>query len=374
MGKPVNKAVSAIELFSAAGRADLHGVGLAMPDAGANQVPEFIHLLPAGEIRTADGRGPYKVANAQALIAESLKGDRKLVIDINHATDLLAGRGEDAPAFGWIVDLEARQDGIWGKVEWTSKGRRKVAGREYRYISPALHRDGKFNVRAILRASLVNNPNLLGLTELNQEQDMNLLEQLRKRLGLDADASEEAIMTSVESLQSSVTDLQGQMSQVVAAAKQEDGVKIVDLCAAITEFAGRPEKAEQGIDKDQLVTELQSSLKSATDRISELEGSGKRAKAETFVDTAIREGRVGVKGQRDRFIDLHMKDPANAEAMINDLPKLNSTGTSLLPPKPKDGEAVELNAAQSQVAKLMGIDPKKMAERVAAEGRIQETL
>jgi len=57
------------------------------------------------------------------------------------------GTGDEAPAAGWIVELNVVRDGddrapgIWGRVEWTPRGKRAVAEREYRFVSPAfLHR------------------------------------------------------------------------------------------------------------------------------------------------------------------------------------------------------------------------------------------
>ena len=110
---------------------------VALPE-DTEAAPEWVHLLPAGEIQTGDGRGPYRVADAVALLAASLTEDDRLPIDENHATDLAAPEGRPAPARGWIVELQARADGIWGRVEWTREGKRLVLGRAYRGISPVI--------------------------------------------------------------------------------------------------------------------------------------------------------------------------------------------------------------------------------------------
>ncbi|QRY97257.1 hypothetical protein JT366_08575 [Sphingomonas paucimobilis] len=92
-------------------------------DATEGKVPEWVHLLPAGPVRTADGRGPYRVNDIHSIVSASMAGG-KLVLDECHATDLAAPRGESAPARGWIVELQARADGVWGKVDWTPEGAR----------------------------------------------------------------------------------------------------------------------------------------------------------------------------------------------------------------------------------------------------------
>jgi len=151
-------------------------------------VPRWVHLLPAGEIKTRDGRGPYQVANMAALAASSLAAaNGKMVLDENHATDLAAPKGDPAPARGWIVDLQARGDGMWGRVDWTSEGERRMADREYRGVSPVIAHLADGTITGVLRASLVNQPNFVGLTSLHMmdgstemgEVDRAVAKQLR---------------------------------------------------------------------------------------------------------------------------------------------------------------------------------------------------
>ncbi len=94
--------------------------------ANGDGVPEWVHLLPAGVVRTVDGRGPYHCTSLQSVA--DLLGGKRLPIDENHATDK-GGKalGMPAPARGWIVALEARDDGLWGQVEWTGEGRKLMA-------------------------------------------------------------------------------------------------------------------------------------------------------------------------------------------------------------------------------------------------------
>ncbi len=129
-------------------------------------VPEWVQLAPAGTFSGQDGRGPYRLRDPQAVIAASLAGGR-IPIDENHATDLLAPKGEPSPARGWIVGMEARADGLWGRVEWTPSGRTLLTERAYRGISPVFATDPNGTVHRILRAALTNTPNLPQLATLN---------------------------------------------------------------------------------------------------------------------------------------------------------------------------------------------------------------
>lgn len=126
----------------------------------AGGVPEFIHLLPAGTFSGVDGRGPYELGDVAKLIATSLPAGRKLPIDINHSIDLLNKTGKETPAVGWIVALEGRDDGIWGKVEWTAKGQQALADKEYGFVSPVFNAYAAkpHRVVQLLRASLTNDP------------------------------------------------------------------------------------------------------------------------------------------------------------------------------------------------------------------------
>jgi len=129
-------------------------------------VPDWVHLLPMGKFGGADGRGPWTVANALAVIAASMAQGR-LPVDENHATDLAAPAGQPSPARGWIVEMQARPDGIWGRVEWNETGRTMLAARTYRSISPVFIHSPNGAVTQILRAALTNVPNLLQLKALN---------------------------------------------------------------------------------------------------------------------------------------------------------------------------------------------------------------
>jgi phage I-like protein len=152
----------------------------------ATAIPEWLHLLPSGTIKTADGRGPYRVQDAKALMSASMAGG-KLVLDENHATDLAAPKGLPAPARGWIVELQQRLDGIWGRVEWTPEGRRMMGDRQYRGVSPVIQHNLAGTVGAIVRASLTNTPNFTGLVSLHSEGKDKLRQWLIATLPIKAE-------------------------------------------------------------------------------------------------------------------------------------------------------------------------------------------
>lgn len=158
-------------------------------------VPEWIHILPSGTFSGDDGRGPYHVSDPEKLIAASLPtGGRPLPVDYAHGTVLGA---RDGAAAGWITALQARDDGIWAKVEWTKAGRQAVASREYRFISPMLRADGVKNlsgdVTLLSGAGLTNAPNLSQILALNEVERGGAVGAVLQRMQADMDAL--ALMT-----------------------------------------------------------------------------------------------------------------------------------------------------------------------------------
>jgi phage I-like protein len=335
-----------------------------------DDAPEWIQLLPAGEIRTNDGRGPYRVGDAKALMAASLPNGGKLVLDENHSTDIAAPKGQSAPARGWIVELQSRADGIWGRVEWTREGRQMVADKAYRGISPAiLHTKGGV-VSRILRASLINTPNLIGMASLHQEghANMDLMEKLRELLGLASDASEEAILAALAEKLKGGGDqaaLQSAMSSIATAAGLDAGADATAVLAGVQALAA-------GQTDDTLITSLQGKVATLSTELDTLKSGTARDKAIAFVDGAIVAGKPGVKPMRDEYIALHMENPARAEQLIGAIPALQGSRMSGL--QPKTGDAGDLGEADDQVIALMGLDREEYKKALAAGAGKQEAL
>jgi phage I-like protein len=324
--------------------------------------PTEIMLWPAGaSIRTVDGRGPYKVADAVALAAASLQAaGGPLPIDECHATDLAAPRGEPAPARGWIVGIEAHADGsIWGKAEWTPSGAALMADRAYRYISPVIHHSADNQVLSILRASLINRPNLRGMAALHQESNMDFLAKLRAALGLKDDATEEITLTAVKDLKTS-TALQSALAPIAKAAGLKDDADATAILGAVTTLAAGKTDATT-------ITALQAELTTVTTKLNTLQADGAKKTATAYVDGEIAKGRVGVKPLREHYIAMHAVDAARVEKEIGAMPILGASGALVTPPEElKDGK-VALNADQARIAELVGVPKDAVAKKLASE-------
>lgn len=182
--------------------------------------PEWLLLVPPGAFAGRDGRA-YVNADPHAIVA-AFDPAAALPLDWEHATHLRAPQGQDAPAAGWILALEARADGaVWGRVEWTASGAEAVTSRGYRYYSPAyyLGPDGRA-VIGLASAGLTNQPNLR-LPALNrpdpldldpQPEDLPLMlpREITAPLGLPEDATAAQAATAIATLTASLNQAQHQ--------------------------------------------------------------------------------------------------------------------------------------------------------------------
>lgn len=186
---------------------------IALNEAGT--APEWIELIPAGfDVQGRDGRA-WINPDPEAVVAATTARSLPLPLDWEHATETRAPQGLDAPAAGWVEEVAAREGGsIWGRVDWTLRGRAMVEGKppEYRFVSPVFTFDATTGViRRLVSVGLTNTPNLLltalnrhsgdeGTDQLNREPPetpLSIATRLAAALGLAATATEDEIVTAV---------------------------------------------------------------------------------------------------------------------------------------------------------------------------------
>lgn len=172
-------------------------------DRELSGAPDWVHLVPAGTSKARDGRR-FVVTDPQALVRVFEAQALDLAIDYEHQLDRPEARNSGpVPAAGWIKELAARADGIWGRVEWTKRAKELIGNREYRYLSPSMIRDKNTGrVLKINGAGLVHRP-ALHLTALASQEDTmadetTLLERLAALLGISIDDGEDAILDAFE--------------------------------------------------------------------------------------------------------------------------------------------------------------------------------
>ena len=171
-----------------------------------------------------------------------------------------------------------------------------------------------------------------------------------KALGLADDAGEDQILAAIGNLKPQ-TALQSQLGEIgLALGVAQDAAPEAIIAAARAKGTAQPAE----------ITALQSQLAEVTTQLNKLKDDGARDKAVAFVDGAIREGRVGVKPVRDRYIAMHMQDPDGTAALIGALPVI---GGELVP----GGGQMALQSEQSAgdlVAKARAYQAKQKAAGV----------
>jgi phage I-like protein len=154
--------------------------------------PSELMLIPPGKrVVGRDGRS-WNNPDPQGVVSFFQERGLRIPIDLEHATELKAPKGEPAPAVAWCTALEARPDGsIWTKTDWTPKGTEMVLNKEYSYYSPAIVFDkATMNIVGIKSVGLTNTPNFtipaLNREDRQKEASPMELEQMLAALGLPA--------------------------------------------------------------------------------------------------------------------------------------------------------------------------------------------
>jgi phage I-like protein len=291
-------------------------------------IPSRIELVPAAAIVAGrDGR-KWKNSKPKQVALNSNARLPSLPIDENHSTDLAAPKGGASPAFGWMSNLCADENGaIWADVEWTEKGRDALNKKEYRYISPVFYSDEQGEINCILRAALTNTPNLQ-LPALNSEQPENITtedfmdKELCAALGLAETATVNDALAVIEKLKTA-----------------QNAAQSIDLTA----YAPRVE----------LNTALERAV-SAEKQVADLNAAQLKKEAEAAVDEAVKAGKIP-PALKDTYINMcatqagleQFKDiAAKTPAIIDGKPQAPA-GT---PPSSE----VSLNAEDAAFAKAAG--------------------
>ncbi len=282
--------------------------------AAEGAAPDWVQLLPFGEIVARDGRRwSLPKAKAAAVIAASLAiaASADLPFDYDHQSDLaaVAGVGGTAPASGWIKELQARDDGIWARVEWTARAAALIAAKEYRYASPVFNHTKAGEVTAIRRAALTNTPALdlaAVASELNPGDNMDLT-KIAAALGLGAAATEDEILAAIAAMAAPAAAC-ADLAKVRTALKLPDTADGTAICTAIAGM-GEPLTA----------------LASLQAEVNTLKATAATDKATADVDAAIKAGKL-TPAARDHWISLASTNRAQFDSIVGVLPTIVAPG------------------------------------------------
>jgi len=310
-------------------------------------VPEWVHLVPSGAFKGVDGRGPYRLADAKAVVQASMAGG-KLLIDQDHATDKGSALGLAAPARGWIVELDARSDGIWGKVEWTATGQALMAEGAYRGISPVYTHLEDGTVTQLLRASLTNIPNLSQLHTLHHQENGMDLADIRVALGLPETADGPAVLAAAEGMRAQIAAHAAQIDALAAAAGLPAGSAPEKVLVAVQSQGGMVTQ----------VAAMAATITGLETKVGLMSAENAKTAATAFVNAAIAAGKP-IMALKDHYIAQHAIDPARVEKEIGALVSINAGGMGGGGGNPtaSGNSDTDLTDADKAVIAKMALDP-----------------
>ncbi len=228
---------------------------------------EFPH--PAGVVQVLD-------AAAIKAMADSFDPGRKALIDFDHYSDLSsaqkkaiddAGVALPSEAAGWIENVEAREDGLYGLANFNRAGERAIGDEKYRFVSPVWLRrdceqagDGRLRPMRLSKVGLTNEPNIRVIAPIanregaepmagpmcalanaepvenpashiqpDSEPDTKgntiMREKLIEALGLDAEATDEQILEAVTAMKNSKANDEKKDAEIAAAKTEAEEMK-----------------------------------------------------------------------------------------------------------------------------------------------------
>ena len=153
---------------------NLHISAMSFAIGSDDLVKDEAHLLPAGDFAPTDGRvlpvASFKLDEtiAHGVIAKMAARKNDTLIDYEHQSLYASDNGQPVIAAGWFHEMDFRADGLWAiNVRWTETAKRRIAEKEYRYVSAVFAYDEKTGAVAdVISIALTNTPALDGLQSL----------------------------------------------------------------------------------------------------------------------------------------------------------------------------------------------------------------
>ena len=357
----------------------------------AGEPPEWLLLLPAGEIAARDGRR-WRLDDPAAVLAKTreLAGGGDLVFDYEHQSEYTSQNGQPAPAAGWIRELAARAGAIWARVSWTERAAAMIRAREYRYVSPVFHHTRAGRVTEVLRAALTNTPAIdLPALAKSRATEGAVHEQLKRilaKLGLEPD-SEPTVAEADAALARIDPDPPIGLAELAKALGLAATAKAADVLAAakargaelakalgLAETATAAEvlaaaKERPGSEPDATAYVPRAEFDRVATRLNELETSRADEQATAAVDAAIKAGKLA-PAQRDWALATAKKDLAAFQGYVDSAPAIVTPAAPA--PAPGGDPEAALTDEEKAVCRTLGITEdafkKSRASDLAAAG------
>jgi phage I-like protein len=183
-------------------------IDVAAAAAGAEGAPEWIKVAPRGDVTTRDER--RYAFDPEQLVARFAADAVDVPVDIDHGISRKPMFGERADAVGWVKQLQARDDGLYARVEWLEAGRAALAARTHRYISPTFRHTEAGLATWLHSVALVAAPALampaIASAQFEQRNEDHPMKTIALALGLAETADEAACLAAITTLATGKVD------------------------------------------------------------------------------------------------------------------------------------------------------------------------
>lgn len=316
-----------------------------------DEPPSECRLFAMGSNQTSKGVFLFTQKSVQACDEAYKKLGRDLPFDYGHAMNLPAWATQDpaqaGKAAGWFK-LEMRGDGPWAAdIRWTPAAAKMLRDREYRFFSPTVSHTEDGEVMEIRNCALTNEPAtynqkplMLASDPLNPAvlPEKNPMKNLiAVSLAMAVDVPDEAVILRVQKLASTERDLLSELDvkSVDEAFGKLKGLKAVALNAAALET-----------------------------QLAEVKTKQLTADIATVIAAAERDGKV-VPAQVSQLTAMGTASLDGLKAFLAVAPRV--VPVSKTEPAPGAGGDISgLSSEDLAIAKMMKVDPKKIAEQRAA--------
>ena len=326
----------------------------------SDTAPEWIELFPTGPaIRARDDRSWTLFPQ---IVVDAFKANNApLPIDWEHAQAHLAPKGQEAPAAGWITDVQERTGSIWGRVEWGAKAAQQIVERAYRFVSPDFQYRKDGVITRLNGAALVNRP-ALEMTALSREQTSmendDMSKAIAKALGLAEGADEAAILAALTGRDNERKAL-CQSLQIVA------GSDSAAITTAITKLQKDTETALAAVQSNAgnaEVLALQTDLKETRTALAALQLKDRDREIDGALDRAVTAGKI-TPASRDTYRAMCALEGGldKFEALLKTLPVIGD-------PSSLDTKTAQ-TAADDVDPRALAAAARKYQDEQAAHGR-----
>lgn len=339
---------------------------------------DLIPIFPAGLIIGNDGRGPYNLLNADAVIAaSSVRTHVELVIDRDHAYDLLPA-GTPIKAAGWIKEFVNKDGAIWARPEWTPAAQQELKNKEYRYISPTFLFDPETReVTKIIGATLCNRPNFdmkavasmqtttpSPTTPEKETTPMKpLLLALAAALGLAATTPEDDILTTAAQKVSEGKNLATAMASVKSALKVDDKADVSAVVAMASSLATGKQDSQPDMTK---YVPIAVHTEMAT-QFAALQKTVVKDKATAAVDAAMKAGKVA-PAQKDWALGYASQNLEEFNKYVEAAPVIATAAAETPAGSPSAGTSA-VDQSDAEICAQLGLSVDDYKKQLALEAK-----